>query len=162
MPLDAVKMHPIEVLKASLLAKGLSRKRVNNILACLGKMLRYAHEVEPLDVVPRVKVLKVPQQKFDFLTFEELSRLTDAVKVDPERWVFVLLGADAGLRQGEIIALKWGDVDTQTQVRVPGLQSLSCLFSRGGQIRTADLSDPNRARYQTALRPETEAGLLPG
>ena len=24
---------------------------------------------------------------------------------------------------------------------------------RGGQIRTADLSDPNRARYQTALRP---------
>ena len=28
---------------------------------------------------------------------------------------------------------------------------LSC---RGGQIRTADLTDPNRARYQTALRPD--------
>ena len=27
LPLDAIKMHPIEVLKASLLAKGLSRKR---------------------------------------------------------------------------------------------------------------------------------------
>jgi hypothetical protein len=39
-----------------------------------------------------------------------------------------------------------------------GLLSTVCLcFSRGGQIRTADLSDPNRARYQTALRPETEA-----
>jgi hypothetical protein len=28
------------------------------------------------------------------------------------------------------------------------------LLGRGGQIRTADLTDPNRARYQTALRPE--------
>jgi len=84
---------------------------VNNILACLGKMLRYAHEVELLEVVPRVKLLKIPPQKFDFLTFEELSRLTDAVRSDPERWALVLLGADAGLRQGEIIALEWGDVD---------------------------------------------------
>jgi hypothetical protein len=36
MRLDAIKMHAIETLKAGLLAKGLSRKRVNNILACLG------------------------------------------------------------------------------------------------------------------------------
>ena len=111
MPLDATKLHPIEVFKASLLAKGLSRKRVNNILACLGKMLRYAHEVELIDVVPRVKLLRIPPQKFDFLSFEELSRLTEAVKSDPARWALVLLGADARLRQGEIIALEWGDVD---------------------------------------------------
>lgn len=58
MQLDAIKMHAIEVLKADLLAKGLSRKRVNNILACLGKMLRYAHEIELLEIVPRVKLLK--------------------------------------------------------------------------------------------------------
>jgi len=109
--LDAIKMHPIEVFKASLLAKELSRKRVNNILACLGKMLRYAHEVELIEVVPRVRLLKIPMQKFDFLTFEELTRLTEAVKGDPERWALVLLGAEAGLRQGEIIALRWTDVD---------------------------------------------------
>lgn len=34
------------------------------------------------------------------------------------------------------------------------LESLFHLLGRGGQIRTADLTDPNRARYQTALRPE--------
>ncbi|MEO7034323.1 MAG: hypothetical protein ABI548_10540 [Polyangiaceae bacterium] len=43
---------------------------MNNILACLGKMLHYAYEVELLEVVPRVKLLKIPQQKFEFLTFE--------------------------------------------------------------------------------------------
>src|SRR5690242_5181490 len=40
MRMDAIKMHRIEQLKANLLAKGLGRKRVNNILAVLGKMLR--------------------------------------------------------------------------------------------------------------------------
>jgi integrase len=111
MRLDLIKMHPIEMFKASLLAKGLSRKRVNNILAVLGKMLRYAHEVELLDVVPRVKLLKVPPQEFDFLRFEELSRLLEAVKGDPERTALLLMGSDAGLRQGEMVALEWGDVD---------------------------------------------------
>jgi integrase len=49
--------------------------------------------------------------EFDFLTFEELSRLLDAVKDEPERRALLLLGSDAGLRQGELVALEWGDVD---------------------------------------------------
>jgi hypothetical protein len=36
---------------------------------------------------------------------------TEAVKIDPERWALALLGAGAGLRQREIIALERGDVD---------------------------------------------------
>ena len=64
-----------------------------------------------LETVPRVKLLKVPPQRFDFLTFEELSRLVEAMKDDPERLALVLLGAEAGLRQGETMALEWGDVD---------------------------------------------------
>jgi integrase len=111
MRLDEIKTHPIELLKADLLAKGRSRKRVNNILACLGKMLRYAQEVELIDSVPRIKLLKVPPQKFDFLTFDELSRLVDAVKDDTERRALFLVAGEAGLRQGEMVALEWGDVD---------------------------------------------------
>jgi integrase len=111
MKLDSIRTHAIETLKASLLAKGLSRKRVNNVLACLGKMLRYANEIEALDVVPRIKLLKIAPQKFDFLTFEEFSRLLEAMKDDVERRALLLVAGEAGLRQGEVIALEWGDVD---------------------------------------------------
>jgi len=82
----AIRTHAIETLKASLLAKTLSRKRVNNVLACLGKMLRYANEIEILEVVPRIMLLEIAPQKFDFLTFEESSRLIEAMKDDAERW----------------------------------------------------------------------------
>jgi integrase len=109
--LDAIRMHPIEMLKAEKLATGLSRKRVNNILACLGKILRYGHETEVLASVPKIKLLKLEPQKFDFLTFEELERLLHAMKDDAERRAMFLLGGEAGLRQGEIIALEWGDID---------------------------------------------------
>lgn len=128
-PLDAIKMHAIEVLKAGLLAKGLSRKRVNNILACLGKMLRYAHEIELIEIVPRVKLLKVPQQRFDFLTFEELSRLVEAVKGDPERLALVLLGAEAGLRQGETMALEWGEVTLDELARAQKIHPVASVQS---------------------------------
>jgi integrase len=108
---DEIRMHAIEAMKAEKLAAGLSRKRVNNILACLGKILRYAHETEVLASVPKIKLLKLQPPKFDFLTFEELERLLEVVQDNQERRALFLLGAEAGLRQGELIGLEWADVD---------------------------------------------------
>jgi hypothetical protein len=48
-------------------------------------MLRYAHEIELIESVPQIRLLRLPPQELDFLTFEELSRLLEAVKDDPER-----------------------------------------------------------------------------
>lgn len=109
--LDAIGRHQIESLKADLLSKGKSPKLVNNVLACLGKMLRYAHEIELIALVPKIKLLKVPPQKFDFFTFEELERVLDATKHEPTWFALLLIGAEAGLRRGEMIALRWEDVD---------------------------------------------------
>jgi hypothetical protein len=68
---------------------------VNDILACLGKILRYAHEMEILASVPKIRLLKLPPPKFDFLTFEELERLVEVVKDDS------LQGADLGAGESE-------------------------------------------------------------
>lgn len=71
----------------------------------------HAYEIELIEIVPRVKLLKVPQQRFDFLTFEELSRLVDAMRDDPERLRSSCWAPKRGLRQGETTALEWGYVD---------------------------------------------------
>ena len=63
-----------------MLKRNLSPKTVNNALAVLSKMLRYAEDIEILDKVPRVKMLKVPKPDFDFLTFEEADRLCPSGK----------------------------------------------------------------------------------
>ena len=109
--LNHLTVQDFERLKARMLAKNLSRKRVNNVLNVLSKLLRYALELEIVGKIPIVKTLKVPPQKFDFFTDVELERLIDAAKVEPEWRTAIVLAADAGLRMGEILALEWGDID---------------------------------------------------
>ncbi|HYO97993.1 MAG TPA: tyrosine-type recombinase/integrase [Polyangiaceae bacterium] len=123
---------------------------MNNILAVLGRMLRYAHEVEFIESVPRIKLLKVPPQEFDFLTFEELPRLLDAVKDDPERRTLLLLGSDAGLRQGELVALEWGDVNLVAGTLTVRRSSWHGIVGTPKSGR--DRKVPLTARLRTALR----------
>ena len=46
-----------------------------------------------------------------FHDFDEYARLLDASRSDPQAHLIVLLGGDAGLRCGEMMALEWTDVD---------------------------------------------------
>ena len=47
-----------------------------------------------------------------FLEFAEYERLIEAaVKTDVRTPVIALLGGDAGLRRGEMLGLRWTDVD---------------------------------------------------
>ena len=101
----------LEPFKAALLDTGLSRKRVNNILAVVSKMLRYAEERGLLDRVPKLRLLKLPPTSHDFFTFDEYAGLIQAAAAEPFWNVAVLLGGDAGLRIGEIIELRWADLD---------------------------------------------------
>lgn len=107
--LDEIKARQVERFKAAMLDKGLKPKSVNNSLAVLGKILRYAVEIEEIDVVPKIRFLKLPPQDFDFLGFDEASRLLDGAE---EHWrPMVRLALRTGLRLGELRALRWDDVD---------------------------------------------------
>lgn len=109
--LDEIATRDIEKLKAKKLAEGLAPKTVNNMLSCLGKTLRYAAENEIIDKIPRLRFVKVFDKPIDFLDFEEYERLMEAAKADPETYPAILLAGDAGLRMGEVRALKWEDLD---------------------------------------------------
>lgn len=74
-------------------------------------MLRYAHEVELIEVVPRVKLLKIPLQRFDFLTFEELSRLTEAVRSSRNAGRSCSWARTRAYARASSSHWKWGDGD---------------------------------------------------
>lgn len=109
--LDSITMRDVERIKATWLKEGLSPKRINNMLSVLGKTLRYAAELELIETVPRIKLMKVPPPDIDFLDFEELDQLIAAALMEPEALAAVLCASNAGLRAGEIKGLQWGDID---------------------------------------------------
>ena len=114
MRIDAIGARDIETFKAELLEeKELGRKTVNNVIAVLSKILRYAEELEVIARGPRVRLLKVERRTVRYLDFEEYAALLKVAESEPEWLAAILLGGDAGLRRGEIRALQWDDWDRQ-------------------------------------------------
>jgi integrase len=85
---------------------------VNNFLTMLRKLLATAVDWRLLSHVPPVKWLRVPEPEFDFFTFEEADRLIAAASADARPMIVTAL--KTGLRLGELLALRWEDVDLKT------------------------------------------------
>jgi integrase len=111
--LDAIDDERVAQFRAKLVKSGLSEKCINNILAVLSKALHYARRVRLIDTVPEIGLFKVEWPEPEFLAFDEYARLVEAAQEDHEReWVIAIaLACEAGLRIGEIKALRWIDVD---------------------------------------------------
>src|SRR5688572_24844986 len=109
--LDAIKSEHVQHLKSELQLK--SPKTVNNILAVLSILPKKAMEWEVIERMPcRIKLLPVEKCAAAFHDFEEYERLVKVARaIDRRTYLIVILGGEAGLRCGEMIALEWGDVD---------------------------------------------------
>ncbi len=177
-------------LKRHLEAK--APKTVNNILAVLSVLLKKAVEWEVIEHTPcAIKLLPVSKGSAAFYNFDEYERLVDAARVlDLRTLLIVLLGGEAGLRCGEMVALEWADVDLvnrQVCVRrsdwnghvttpkggrlrhVPLTRRLAAALGEHRHLRSArvlcqDNAEPfTRQIVQTrAKRAARRAGLAPG
>ncbi len=109
--LDAVTNEQVQKLKLALVHR--APKTVNNVLTVLSTLLKKAVEWGELERLPcTIKLLANPKKTMWFHDFEEYERLLMvAEKRSFEAYLMVLLGGDAGLRLGEIVALEWGDAD---------------------------------------------------
>ncbi len=107
--LDQIGAKEIEGYKAKKIEKKLALKTINNHLTVLRRTLAVAVEWGDLPTIPLVKWLKAPDPEFDFLTFEEADRFMAAA--DSEWQTMIVVALKCGLRQGEMLALRWEDVD---------------------------------------------------
>jgi integrase len=109
--LDAVSTEDVQRLKSQLVRR--APKTVNNVLTVLNMLLKTAVAWEVVDRMPcTIRLLPVAKKAMGFYDFDEYERLVAAAKeLDRVSHLIVLLGGEAGLRCGEMIALEWTDVD---------------------------------------------------
>ena len=144
MRLDAIGPADIEAYKALKLEEKQNKKSINNHLAALRKLLNLANEYRVINQVPKVRGFKGKVDLIaedEFLTFEETDRFLQAAA--PEWKVFLVTALKTGLRLGELLALKWQDVDLvagQLVVRRTLWRDQEGP-PKGGRHRTVPLSD---------------------
>jgi integrase len=117
--LDAITDEDVQTLKKALAHR--QRKTANNVLAVLSNVLRVAVKWKAIAAMPcAIDFYKVSNVVPEFYEFSEYARLTEAAaQIDTATAVAILLGGDAGLRRGEICALRQCDVDfSRRQIRV--------------------------------------------
>ena len=112
--LDAITAEDVQQLKHRL--GKLAPKTVNNTLTVLSTLLKKAVEWDVIERLPcAIRLLKTTQGAVDFYDFHEYDHLVEmAREVGPNSLLPVLLGGDAGLRSGEMRALRWRDVNQET------------------------------------------------
>ncbi|MBL9102346.1 MAG: tyrosine-type recombinase/integrase [Myxococcales bacterium] len=109
-----LRLDEITEQKITLLRKRLADMKsstVNLVVKTFQTMLRRARKLGYRATVPEVKLLPEQRQR-NWYTPEDYERLVAvAATFDVVSLVIVLLGGDAGLRAGEMLGLRWEDLD---------------------------------------------------
>ncbi len=103
--------------------KKISPARVNRYIAALSHACTIAHnEWEWIETHPLRKIKRKPEPRgrVRFLSDDERIRLLEACKEarSPYLYIIVVLALSTGARRGELVNLKWGDVDLGREVIV--------------------------------------------
>ncbi len=111
--LDEITISEVSQFRAELVAKKLSKKRINNILAVLSKPLKYAVDCELITRSPKIGMFKVERPEVVAWDYAQYARLLAAAKLEGDDWYAgACLAGEAGMRVGEVKALRWReDVD---------------------------------------------------
>ena len=148
--LDEISTECVQQLKSALCPK--APKTVNNVLTVLSVVLRMAVEWGVIArVACTIKLVSAPKPVAEFHDFADYGRLVKSARDDGQlSHLIVLLGGEAGLRCGEIMALEWRDVDSaQRQLTVARSEWKGQVTSpKGGRTRHVPMTN----RLAEALR----------
>ncbi len=148
--LDQIRQEDVDRLVAQLLRRKLSRKTVNNVTAVLSSLMRYAVKNKVIEPFELTFNIKAQQTEILAVAAEDVAKLVEAC-ADARYRAAILLAVDAGLRVGEIRALRWSDVnELAREVTVSrSLDRTNALTeTKGWERRVIPISD----RLWSALR----------
>jgi len=156
--LSEVGVLMIEEFKARKLADGLSPKTINNLLSVLRKCLTCAEEWELLAKVPRVKWLRVPPSRYQFLSAEDCVKLLAAAE-NIFWYAMILCALRTGMRIGEICALDWSDINWDTKTLTVRRSVVEGVMDspKNNRTRIIPLADDLYGLFQSR---QMEAGLV--
>lgn len=115
MKLAEIDTEVVQGFKAKMLDElELSAKTTNNALSDLSSLLQAAMNwnkgVVRMPLIEQLAIEKAGEP--EFYEPPRLEQLVEAARrVGPDSELVVLLGAEASLRAGEMVALEWGDID---------------------------------------------------
>jgi integrase len=142
-PLEGVGFSDASSLDAQLVKSGASPSRRRNVQIVLRSVLSASHEAGQLAEMPKLPTLpKVGRKVLTASKPEQLKAILDA---SPTAWKLAFtLAAYAGLRAGEVRALRWSDVDLIARVLVVGLATSRGVTStpKSGHEREIPLAEP--------------------
>jgi integrase len=172
--LEAVTRQAIEAWKSQLLTEGrLSRRTINKLLTNLNGVFERARDVWHLQTNPVSAVKRLRESydlgKYDFFSPEEVWVLVRSARSNPDVEARVaeqdaaifLTAAFSGLRMGEVLGLRWRDVDFDGElirVTVQWNDLGQVTISKGGLVRSV----PMVAEVAQALAELSKRGFFTG
>jgi len=137
-PIDKIDTLQVEQYKSKKTGEGLTNKTVNNHLTVLSSCLRTAQEWFELKKIPKMKNLKMPLLKIDFLSRDECELLLANTKGVWREIIFTAL--KTGLRRGELKGLNWSDINWNNKTLT--VRHSWCDYKKG-----LDTPKSNRERH---------------
>jgi integrase len=141
-PLESISVEAIDTWRGAL--PGLSNRTKNKLLVVMHGVFRRAQAVWGLPTNPVASIEKYRQGSsgdIDVFSPEEVMALVRAASSEQDAAIF-LTAAFTGLRRGELLALRWRDVDfTASTVRVRASYAGGQLTTpKSGKVRSVPLA----------------------
>ncbi|MBU2646679.1 site-specific integrase [bacterium] len=173
LPLDQIKTPQVSAFISDQLDQGLSPATVRNLKNMLAKVLKTAIQIgrhistNPCDAVDRIQDDTPSDNRQVTFTLEQRTRFESVIREHyPQYHPLVVTGFRSGMRIGELIGLKWDDIDWEKR-----LISVNRTVTRGvvtspkskasrRQIRmSSQVMDALRAELVKAKQQKLEQGL---
>ena len=174
LPMRDVSIMALERVKRSMLDAGKSARSVEYALAVVRQIFNRGiacgvfRGVNPVSA-SKVRAPRVDNRRDGWLRADQAERLLKELEYVPDVRDMALLSLHAGLRFGEIAALRWGDVDITSEIlavrdtksgrnrHVPMMESVKAMFERRyGRVQVSvDLVFPDRAGKERKQVPDS-------